>query len=430
MTLTRPGRAGRSPRPGHTQRPGRRGVVALAAVAALVLPATPALAKTKPAAHLAVHVAAHRLAVGAKDTVTFTVKPAAAHVVLQQKVHGKWATAVNPKHSAKGSYAIALKAKTAKAVTYRVLVAATGSTRATASAAFVVTWAVPVKLHVLGAADEVGEDSSFIEHTSFAVPAVVKGHTYPVSTTFAWADDATRGGDAYETFSLAGKWKSLHTTLGVSDASVPGRPGFVEVLADGRSLGKWRVVGGAVVPLDLDVRGVQRLTLDVVVDRGITVVAGTPMLSTALSKTTADPHARATQWLDDQRMLAKDSNWEEFDSTGSMSEVGGVFYGHADVFDYKICGASYDPCDQAWMTWDLSHAFSRLTGEVAVDDSSAVQPGTVIVSVDNVDVATGTVTGGAPFHFDVPVAGGAQVRVLVQASNGPVTYALTDARLS
>jgi hypothetical protein len=113
-----------------------------------------------------------------------------------------------------------------------------------------------------------------------------------------------------------------------------------------------------------------------------------------------------------------------------MSEVGGVFYGHADVFDYKTCGADYDPCDQAWMTWDLSHSFSRLTGEVAVDDSSVAEPGTVVVSVDDVDVASGTVGAGAPFHFDVPVSGAAQVRVLVQASLGPVTYALTDARLS
>ena len=409
----------------------RSSLVGVTVAATLLAPAAPALAKAKPAAHLSVHVAKHRLSVGAKDTITVAAKPASAHVVLQAKVRGKWATAVTPKHSAKGSYAIVVKATAAKTATYRVLVAATASTRATASAAFAVTWAVPVALHVLGAADEVGEDSSFVEHTSFAVSAVVNRKTYPVSTVFAWHDDETRGGDAYETFSLAGKWKSFHTTLGVSDTSVTGRPGFVEVLADGRSLGKWRVVSGAVVPLDLDVRGAQRLTIDVVVDRGITVVAGTPMLSTAVSKTVADPHARATQWLDDQRMLAKDSDWEEVDSTGSMSEVGGVYYGHADLFDYRTaCGVSYDPCDTAWMTWDLSHAFTRLTGEVAVDDSSTAQPGTVTISVDGVDVATGNVAGGAPYHFDVPVTGAAQVRVLVLASDGPVTYALTDARLS
>jgi hypothetical protein len=129
-------------------------------------------------------------------------------------------------------------------------------------------------------------------------------------------------------------------------------------------------------------------------------------------------------------MLAKDSDYQVVDTTGSMSEVGGVFYGHADVFDFKICGESYNPCDTAWMTWDLSHAFTRLTGEVAVDDSSAAQPGTVVITVDGVDVATGSVAGGAPYHFDVPVTGAAQVRVLVQAAAGPVTYALTDARLS
>jgi hypothetical protein len=390
----------------------------------------PAQAQAKPSAHVAVHLAHRALAVGAKDTIAVTVRPATAHLTLQQKVRNKWVAAVTPKHSSKGSYAIVLKARSAKTVTYRVLVAASSTTRATASTAFAISWTVPVKLHVLTAADEAGEDSSFIEHTSFDVDAVLKGKKYAVSTIFSWADDVTRGGDAYETFALAGKWKSFQTTLGVSDGSLLGRPGFVEVLADGRSLGKWRVVGGAVVPLDLDVRGVQRLTIDVVVDRGITVVAGTPMLSTALAKTTADPHARSTQWLDDQRMLAKDSNFEEFDSTGSMSEVGGVFYGHADVFDYKICGASYDPCDVAWMSWDLSHSFTRLTGKVAVDDSSVAESATVVVSVDEVDVATGTVASGAPFTFDVPVTGAAQVRVSVQPITGPVTYALTDARLS
>lgn len=409
---------------------GVRYVVAGALLVTAVGGADPALAQAKPAARIAVTVAHHTLTVGTKDPVTVTVRPPTAHVVLQQKVHGSWVVAVTPRHSSKGSYVIMAKAQTAGKVTYRVLVAAGPTTRATASAAFVVTWAAPLALHVLTAADETAEDSSFVEHTTFDVDATMKGKRYPVSTTFSWADDITRGGDAYETFALAGRWKSFQTTLGESDTSVPGRPAFVEVLADGRSLGKWRVVGGAVLPLNLDVRGVQRLTIDVVVDRGVTVVAATPMLSTALPKTTADPHARSTQWLDDQRMLAKDSDFEEFDSTGSMSEVGGVFYGHADVFDYKTCGASYDPCDVAWMSWDLSHSFSRLTGTVAVDDSSVAASATVIVSVDDVDLATGTVADGVPFVFDVPVAGAAQVRVSVQPATGPVTYALTDARLS
>lgn len=370
----------------------------LALLVAMMALVSPGVAEAGPRPKLTLQTGSSATTPGASVTFTGRLLPVRrATVVLQRQSGRRWVKVTSGRTNGRGTYTV--KATLPEAVgthRFRTIVRATSRARAMVS---------PVRLvSVRVKTSHVSELTPVSDCCSVRTgPQAVDGRTLAHSLSFNHYGSGSRDIAEYD---LGRAWRSLTATVGLSDLSVSGSSGRLQVFVDERDAGTWELAIGGGHDIRVDVSGAQRVRFEASSWGGqggsTYVVVGDPLLSSQASGLAAPSGPKVT-YLEDRPEPSGDC----YASEGSIATMGGRTY-HGSILLESFYGTSDVSCAE----YDLGRAYQRLTMSLGASDTSD-SGGTVGYTVlgDGAVLAQGSVRVGQPAEVPVSVSNVLRLKV-------------------